>query len=107
VRAAVVVLRPTVEKMTATWTSRAVEVGASGRGGARERCGCGGAVCVAGGGSTEATGSGGAAVAAETEEKKNATTTVLGIYRAMKTTSRRRVARRKHAEARAGSRRRA
>jgi hypothetical protein len=106
VRAVVVVLRPGVEKMTATRTSRAVEVGASGKGGARERGSCGGAVCVAGGGSTEATGSGGAAVAAKTEEKKNATTMVLGIYRAMKTTSRRCTARRKHAEARAGSRRR-
>jgi hypothetical protein len=54
---------------------------------------------------TEATASGGAAVAAEIEEKKNTTSTVLGIYRAMKTTSRRRAAHREHAEARAGGRR--
>jgi hypothetical protein len=107
VRAVVAVLRPCAEKTTATRASRAVEVGASGRGGARERGNCGGVVCVAGGDSTEATASGGASVAAETEKKKNTMTTVLGIYRATKTTSRRRVACREHAEARAGGRRRA
>jgi hypothetical protein len=63
-------------------------VNASGRGGARDRGGYGGAVCVARGGSTEATASGGAAVAAKTEEKKNSPTTALGIYRAMKMASR-------------------
>jgi hypothetical protein len=72
-------LRPDTGKMAATRALRAVEVGASGRGGAWERGGCGGSVCVAGGGSTEATASGGTAVAAETEEEKNSTTTVLGI----------------------------
>jgi hypothetical protein len=62
---------------------------------------------VAGGGSTEATASGEVAVAAETEEKKNTMTTVLGIYRAIKMTLGQRVARREHAEARAGGRTRA
>jgi hypothetical protein len=99
VRAVVAVLRPGAEKTTATRALRAIEVGASGQGGSREQGGCCGVVCVARGGSTEATASGGAAVAAETEEKKNTTSTVLGIYRAMKTPSRRRVARREHAEA--------
>jgi hypothetical protein len=86
----------------ATRASRAVEVGASGRGGARKRGGCDGAVCVAVDGSTEATASGGASAVAEIEKKKNLTTVVLGLYRAMKLTSRRHAARREHAEAGAG-----
>jgi hypothetical protein len=69
-RAVVAVLRPCAEKTTATRASRAIEVGASGQGGARERDDCGGVVCVAGGDSTEATANGGASVAAETEKKK-------------------------------------
>jgi hypothetical protein len=70
VRAVVAVLQPCAEKTMATRASRAVEVGTSGRGGARERGGCGGVVCMARGGSTEATASGGASVAAKIEKKK-------------------------------------
>jgi hypothetical protein len=66
-------LRPDAGKMAATRALRAVEMGASGRGGARERDGCVGMICVAGGGLTKATASGGAAVAVETEERKNET----------------------------------
>jgi hypothetical protein len=44
---------------------------------------------------------------AEIEKKKNSTTVVLGLYRAMKLTSRRHAARREHAEAGAGDRERA
>jgi hypothetical protein len=83
---------------------RAVAVDASGRGGARERGYCGGAVCVARGGSTEATVSGGATVAAQTEEKKNESPSVSRIYRAMQMTSQRRVASHECAGARAGDR---
>jgi hypothetical protein len=107
VRAVVAVLRSCAEKTTATQASRAVEVDASDRGGARERGDCGGVVCVARGGSTEATASGEASATAETEIKENTTTTVLGIYRTMKTTSRRHAARHEHTKARAGGRRRA
>jgi hypothetical protein len=72
----VAVLRPDAGKTANTWALRAVEVGVSGRGDARERGGCGEAFCVARGGSTEATVSGGAAVAVEME-KKNTPATVL------------------------------
>jgi hypothetical protein len=62
---------------------------------------------VAEGGSTEVAASGGSTTMAETEKKRSTTTTVLGLYRAMKLASRRRAARREHAEVRAGGRRRA
>jgi hypothetical protein len=46
-------------------------------------------------------------VAAEIEEEENSTTTVLGLYKAMKMVSRRRVASQEGSEARAGGRKHA
>jgi hypothetical protein len=62
---------------------------------------------MAGGGLTMTAASGGAAVALEVEKKKGTPVTVISLYRATKLVSRRRVARRKHAEANAGGRGRA
>jgi hypothetical protein len=100
VRAVMAGLRPDAGKT-------AVAMDASGRGGAQERDGCVGRICVARGGLTKATASSGAAMAAETEGKKNAMQAVLSIYRAMKTTLQRRVASHERAGARADSRGRA
>jgi hypothetical protein len=81
------------------WKKKARAVGPRG---AQERDELAGTICVAGGSSTVEAASGGAAVAVEMEKKRNTPVTVISLYRATRTTSKRRVARREPTEAHAG-----